>query len=211
MAPIKTCAFLALYVLLIVLSVFYVDRPVVWFFVAHHTHQFEILRIFAEDIVRAISIFIFIYYIYYAISVLVGRCVAGGNRSLLACCHAVVIGQFLRTMFELIFGRYWPATFICNNPSLVNTHDYAFNWFRRGTEFRSFPSGHTAFIVSFSTAMWFIYPKLRWLWVLLATLVVIGQISLYFHFVSDVMAGALLGVIVGYLVTHYKQASPIKV
>ena len=44
--------------------------------------------------------------------------------------------------------------------------------------------------------MWFLFPTLRWLWSILAAMVVIGQLTLYYHFFSDVLAGAALGSVV---------------
>jgi membrane-associated phospholipid phosphatase len=120
-------------------------------------------------------------------------------------CNAVVIGQFLKDIFKVIFGRYWPATFVCNNPSLVSNHVYGFQWFKSGSAYASFPSGHTTFIFSFSISMWFLFPKLRWLWFLLAFLVVVGQIGMYYHFLSDVIAGALLGSLVGFYIIRRKD------
>jgi membrane-associated phospholipid phosphatase len=53
--------------------------------------------------------------------------------------------------------------------------------------------------------MWFLFPKLRWLWFLLAFLVVVGQIGMYYHFLSDVIAGALLGSLVGFYIIRRKD------
>ncbi|ADA79124.1 hypothetical protein FTU_1497 [Francisella tularensis subsp. tularensis TIGB03] len=62
----------------------------------------------------------------------------------------------------------------------------------------SFPSGHATFIFSFSVSMWILFPKYRWLWALLAFLVVVTQLLQYFHFVSDLIVGLMLGSIIGY-------------
>ena len=43
---------------------------------------------------------------------------------------------------------------------------------------------------SFSVIMWVLFPKYRWLWALLAFLVLITQLLQYFHFASYLIAGA---------------------
>ncbi|MEM9242615.1 MAG: phosphatase PAP2 family protein [Pseudomonadota bacterium] len=184
-------------VILIIVSYFFVDKPVVWFLVAHHSQQFELLKLFANDITAMITIVIFLFYIYYAIKLHANR-ISDFDKKFLLGFNAVVIGQFLKNILKPIFARYWPATWVCNNPSLVKNHMYGFNWFKSGSAYASFPSGHTTFIFSFSVSMWFLFPKLRWLWSLLAFLLILGQIGMYYHFVSDVIAGALLGSLVGF-------------
>lgn len=46
------------------------------------------------------------------------------------------------------------------------------------------------------TVIWLVYPRLRWLAGLLMLLMVIGQVGLYYHFLSDTIAGATLGYLV---------------
>lgn len=64
----------------------------------------------------------------------------------------------------------------------------------------SFPSGHTA-IAAF-TAYWFGLVFERWRWVLYACAVVVGatRVIIGVHFVSDVLAGGVIGIAVGMLV-----------
>ena len=194
---IRSLLFILICVVLIFISYFYVDRQLVWFLVAHHSHRLVLLKVFANDIVYVLSFGVFLYYIYYFFILSMNR-VTALNKNILLSCNAVVIALFLKDFLKYVFGRYWAATYVCKNPSLVNNHAYGFNWFKTGTAYASFPSGHTSFIFAFSACMWFLFPKLRWLWVLLASLVVIGQLGMYYHFVSDVIAGAMLGSLVGF-------------
>lgn len=186
------------------MSYLFIDRQVVWFLAAHHSRQLTILQVFANNIISVITVLVFLFYIYYVMR-LRRSTVSKTDRKLLLACNAVVIGQFLKNILKMIFGRYWTSTFVCNNPSLVSNHAYGFNWFKSGNAYASFPSGHTTFIFSFSVSMWFLFPKLRWLWSLLALLVVVGQIGMYYHFVSDVIAGALLGSLVGFYVVYHSK------
>lgn len=109
-----------------------------------------------------------------------------------------VIGLLtLRLPVKALFGRYWPDTFRDNNPSLLQHEAYGFNPFSWGISYQSFPSGHTAEIVAFSTVLWFYYPRLRVPAILLAIGGSLPQILLYYHFVSDVLAGILFGMTLG--------------
>lgn len=181
---------------LIVFSYDCLDREIVSFLVQHHSRQFIPLKILANDIVIAIIGFVFLYYGYVVIQ-FSRRCLRPTDKHLLVVCNAVVIAFFLKDISKFIFGRYWPSTFIGNNPSLIETQAYGFQWFNGSPLSLSFPSGHAAVIFAFSTSAWYLFPKLRPLWALLAVLVVVGQVGMYYHFLSDAIAGALLGVMVG--------------
>jgi membrane-associated phospholipid phosphatase len=69
-----------------------------------------------------------------------------------------------------------------------------------GTEYHSLPSGHASFIFMFATvcAAWF--PRARWpLWIL-AALVAASRVILGAHYISDVVFGALVGILAGWIV-----------
>jgi membrane-associated phospholipid phosphatase len=95
------------------------------------------------------------------------------------------------------FGRYWPETWIDDNPSLIGDGAYGFHPFHGGTAYRSFPSGHTARILAVATIVWIGYPRWRWACVLSSLAVAAGLIGMNYHFVGDVIAGGFVGGIVG--------------
>ncbi|WP_255321786.1 phosphatase PAP2 family protein [Francisella halioticida] len=187
---------------MIVFCYFFVDRQIVWFLYDHHSRNYRILEIFANDITSSITKLIIIFYIYYFIKLTFKRD-SKFEYKILLITNAVVIGQFLKAFLKGIFGRYWTATFVNNNPSLIKDHAYDFNWFHSGNIYGSFPSGHATFIVSFSVAAWVLFPKLHWLWALLMVLVVVSQLLMYFHFASDLIAGSMLGSLVGYYTANF--------
>ncbi len=190
-----TILFLLLTTILCAFCYRYIDRPVVNFLVQHDSQQIFMLRILAHQIPTLIGLFVFLFYIYFAIK-LDRATLNQTDLKLLVMCNATVIATFFKSSLKVVFGRYWAATYVCNNPSFINDNAYGFHWFTTGRAFESFPSGHATFIFSFSISMWFLFPKWRKLWVLLAALVIIGQISMYYHFVSDILAGAALGSVV---------------
>lgn len=77
----------------------------------------------------------------------------------------------------------------------------------------SFPSGHTLSSVVAATTMW--CSGHRWLGrvgVTLATLMALSRLYLYVHFPSDILAGMIIGVLIGALVSYfcYKPGYNIK-
>ena len=76
--------------------------------------------------------------------------------------------------------------------------------FHGGSDFRSFPSGHSADITGTCSrlATWFDKPRLALCMGLVIALVGFSRVYLSMHHVSDVVAGAALGVSASFLV-HY--------
>ncbi len=62
---------------------------------------------------------------------------------------------------------------------------------------QSFPSGHTATAVGFAAALSSLYPRGWWLFAAFAALAGIQRIESKSHFLSDVLAGAAIGCLVG--------------
>lgn len=185
-----------------VLCFYYVDRQVISVLIAHQSRDFGVLKLFSNSITDVIGTFIVLFYIYFGTKLLMNKLYAA-DKQLIVMCNSVVISTFFKDILKGIFGRYWAETFTCQNPSLIRDNAYGFNWFAIDGINASFPSGHAAFIFSFSVSMGLLFPRLRWLWGLLAILVLIGQIGMYYHFVSDVIAGAVLGGLVAFYNYRY--------
>lgn len=188
----KIALYLLSVTLLCLFCYYFIDRQLVWFLANHHSRDLFVLKIMANHIPNVIGSIVFLFYIYLAFHIekdLLNQT----ETKLLVMCNSIVVSIFLKDILKWVFGRSWASTFICNNPSLIDNHVYGFHWFHQDTAFQSFPSGHTTLIFSFTTSMWFLFPTLRWIWSLLALMVVMGQLGLYYHFVSDVIAGAALG------------------
>lgn len=111
----------------------------------------------------------------------------------------LVIADQFRESLALVFGRTWPETWIDDNPSYIQNGVYGFHFFHGGRGYESFPSGHTARTAAAAAVFWIAYPAwwVRCLCAAATTLVAIGLIGMNYHFVSDVVAGGLVGGIVG--------------
>ncbi len=66
----------------------------------------------------------------------------------------------------------------------------------------SFPSGHTLSSIECATVIFLNHKKLGIGAIILAVLIAFSRNYLYVHFVTDVIAGAILGIALGYLVYY---------
>ena len=67
----------------------------------------------------------------------------------------------------------------------------------------SFPSGHTTAAFTVATTFSLYFPKLAPLFVVMALLVAVSRTYLAVHYPTDVLAGVIIGMIVGYVVDMY--------
>jgi membrane-associated phospholipid phosphatase len=108
----------------------------------------------------------------------------------------IVADQFRESLGDLC-GRYWPETWHDNNPSLIGNGTYGFHPFHAGDDTGSFPSGHAARILGFVAVLWIGAPSGRLIYAIVSLPMLIALVAMNFHFVSDVIAGSVLGGIVG--------------
>jgi membrane-associated phospholipid phosphatase len=113
-----------------------------------------------------------------------------------ACVSLIVADQFRESLGD-VFGRYWPETWHNHNKSLIGTGTYGFHPFQVGDDIGSFPSGHAARILGFASVFWIAMPRWRWLYAILAAPMLVALVAMDYHFVGDVIAGSVLGGIVG--------------
>jgi membrane-associated phospholipid phosphatase len=106
----------------------------------------------------------------------------------------VPLSFFLKTVLKHFFGmtnaRVW----------LADGGEFGFHWFRGGGDYNGFPSGHMVICTVLAIALIRFFPRSRSavlfaIFLLAAALVVTG-----YHFVSDVVAGAYLALLVDFSV-----------
>jgi membrane-associated phospholipid phosphatase len=119
------------------------------------------------------------------------------DRTLLAAALSLMVAVAFEYYLKFLFGRYWPATWVDNNPSLIRDGAYGFHPFHFGSAYGSFPSGHTARTFAVLSVVWIAYPRWRWLCVIGCAAVMIGLVGMNYHFVGDTIGGAFLGAVTG--------------
>ena len=77
-----------------------------------------------------------------------------------------------------------------------------FHPFYFGKTYHSFPSGHAAATFAVISILWLSRPRWRWLYAIAGGMVCVALVGLNFHFVGDVIAGAMLGSVTGAYATR---------
>lgn len=113
---------------------------------------------------------------------------------LLVASLSTIIGEAIVEALKTLFGRYWPATWVNQNPAFLSDGAYGFHFFRLGVDYGSFPSGHSAVVFGAMTVIWVKFPK--WIPLCLAAeaLEIIGLVAMNYHFLSDIAGGAFIGI-----------------
>jgi membrane-associated phospholipid phosphatase len=124
------------------------------------------------------------------------------QRVFLAIAADVVAATFVKQVLKWGFGRYWPMSWHPHFPSLLGTGDYGFHPFHHGLAYESFPSGHALVVCSLMALLWVAAPRGRWIWGSIYVLVCVALVGLNYHFVGDVIAGAVIGSITGVCVAR---------
>lgn len=102
---------------------------------------------------------------------------------------AIPLAYFLKWIFKLVFGRTNTRVWLANQVS------DDFHWFHSGGDYSGFPSGHMTVFTAFFAAIWLFYPRYRSISIGLALVLAVALIATDYHFLSDVIAGAYLGLI----------------
>lgn len=181
-------------VFLICFSYFYIDKTVAIWISQHQLRSIKLLK-YCSQIPDAFIALVPCFYII-TLSRFLSDKWASRDSKLLMFANTIAITQFWKVFFKFFFGRYWPETWINNNPSLILNNAYGFNFFHKGDNFGAFPSGHAATLVAGITLLWLLAPNGYIAYSIVLILGVIGIVGMNYHFVSDVIAGAFLGYIV---------------
>ncbi len=182
-------------ILAITLSYFFLDRQLAMFLHPYLNGApfFVWLTYVVNPLAPAASI----------IAVFVGaRALARGSlthneSALLRLSCAILIAGILTHELKEVFGRTWPETWVDKNPSFFGNGAYGFFPFHGGRGYATFPSGHTTAAAAFAGAVWSLWPKLRWLGVAVVLIEAIGLLGADYHWLSDIMAGAAVGIATG--------------
>src|SRR5262245_9347805 len=86
---------------------------------------------------------------------------------------------------------------------MVQDGAYCLHPFHGVAAYGSFPSGHTARAAAVAAVYWAAYPGWRWACALGPAAVGVGLVGMDYHFVGDVVAGGLVGGLVGAYTAHF--------
>jgi membrane-associated phospholipid phosphatase len=187
--------------LLVTLCYFFVDRPVASFVHDQGFNRFEVLKwlTYIPDYLDHTA----------SVVLVLGavRLVWGPfsrlERMLFAAAVSLAVALVFKNSLKVVFGRYWPETWVDNNPSWIRNEAYGFHLFQSGSAYESFPSGHTTRIFAVMMVVWIAFPRWRWLCVLSCGAVIVGLLGMNYHFVGDVVGGAFVGSITAMYVAHF--------
>jgi len=193
----RTIITTGLCIVAVLICYFWIDRPVAFFVYHHHINRISVFRwlTYPPPEIQNWSALV--------LTILIVRRAWGSflhwQKGLFVACLSLIVADDFRISLGDVFGRYWPNTWINNNPSLIGTGAYGFHPFQRGDDVGSFPSGHAARILAFAGVWLIAMPRSRSLQVvviLLSTSMLVSLVAMNYHFVSDVIAGSVLGGIV---------------
>jgi membrane-associated phospholipid phosphatase len=182
---------------------FWIDRPVAFFVYHHQINKFQIFRwlTYPPPELQNWSALV--------LTILMVRRAWGPflqwQKVLLVSFLSLIVADSLRISLGDVFGRYWPETWIHDNPSLIGTGTYGFHPFQRGDDIGSFPSGHACRILAFATVWLIAIPRSRTVQaavIVLCAPMLVSLVAMNYHFVSDVIAGGVLGGIVAAYAAH---------
>jgi membrane-associated phospholipid phosphatase len=115
------------------------------------------------------------------------------------CIITIAIVEPLKSWLKFVFGRTWPAY---GQPSFIFEDAYGFHPFHGGPDFGSFPSGHSAAVCAIAVILWTYLPSMRALCAATVAAISAALVAGDFHFLSDVIAGAFVGISLSALVVH---------
>lgn len=99
-------------------------------------------------------------------------------------------------LLKILIGRARPKLLFADGT-------YDFTWFGLRADHWSFPSGHATTVAAAAAALWCLWPRPLWLYAAAAALVAISRVVTGQHFLSDVIAGAAIGVVVTRLIASW--------
>src|SRR5213075_665375 len=179
---------------------FWIDRPVAFFVYRHHINTIQVFRwlTYPPPEVQNWSALV--------LTILMVRRAWGPflrwQKVLLVACLSLIVADDFRISLGDVCGRYWPETWTHDNPSLIGTGAYAFHPFQRAYDIGSFPSCQACRILGFATVWLIATPRSRVVVTVLCTPMLVSLVAMNYHFVSDVIAGSILGAIIATYAAH---------
>ena len=113
---------------------------------------------------------------------------------------SISFSGILVLIVKFIFGRYRPRMYL-------EEQLYGFQFFQLKGKLTSFPSGHASTIVALMLALYFISPKYRVIYFIIAFVIVISRVLVCHHYLTDVVFGSYLAVVTTVCIKHFMEKS----
>ena len=196
----RTLITTALCIAAVLVCYFWIDRPVAFFVYRDHISRFQVFRWLTYPPPELQN------WTPLVLTVLMVRRAWGPflhwQKVLLVACVSSIVADQFRISLGDVCGRYWPETWTHDNPSLIGNGRYGFHPFQRGDDIGSFPSGHACRILGFATVWLIATPRSRVVVTVLCAPMLVSLVATNYHFVSDVIAGSVLGALIAMYATH---------
>ncbi|MHB8453839.1 MAG: phosphatase PAP2 family protein [Acidiferrobacterales bacterium] len=115
------------------------------------------------------------------------------TRFLQLCGISLPLAYTVKAVLQHTFGRVDPKLWMFHQQLA------GFHWFHGGSRYASFPSGHMTVFSALTAVFWNLYPRFRKVYLAGAVILGVALVATNYHFVSDVVAGAYLGLLVCYM------------
>ena len=185
---------IAVYIVLTVLSYYFIDRSLALYFhqldIRANMHFLSTLTVLGQWKIYAFLLF---FAGVYFRNIRRNSLYEGRSWYLLAC---VMIPNLFGFVVKIVLGRA--------RPDLLFSIDYfGFYGFKLNNLYWSFPSGHTLTSTALASGLGVIFPRYFYAFLGGALLVASSRILLYHHYLSDVMTGLYMSLLLVGIFTHY--------
>ncbi|MDF1881479.1 phosphatase PAP2 family protein [Sulfurimonas sp. MAG313] len=112
----------------------------------------------------------------------------------------IAVAGITVNILKVLFGR--PRPYVYKNEGIFD-----FQFFQLSANYFSFPSGHTTTAFGIATALTLMFPRYGIIFFIYAFIMAYSRVACYVHYLSDVTAGAFLGVGMTLLLYHYQKVT----
>lgn len=190
---VQFCVFVISY-FIITITYIYLDKPVASWVYAHRWRSNEWLQTMTYIPLWLSGVVCLLYPI-----IVIRNCFGKYeqfDRAALLIANSLVIALFFKDVMKFTFSRPSVEVYLYKVAGYVKDNIHGFNWFELDKGYTSFPSGHASVASAALIAFAIAYPRLRGFAVLGIMCVTAGLVGLYYHYLSDVLAGILLGYLI---------------
>lgn len=204
-SKLRLSLFVIVTLLLIVLSYLFVDKSVSLYFI-EHADSYKVFGKFVSKLGEShwyigIALLGIIYYKYFKENELY-------RQRFLFLLYVNLFSGVISVISKMLIGRLRPwklenggdeyGFLMTQNPDFTLWQNITYQVdiiLKNSTHYTSFPSGHTTTSMAVFTYMMLLFPKQYYIWVPITLLAVSARVLANDHFISDLLAGMLVGVL----------------